>query len=328
MAIAFSGIISSWVKTWLVLGDPIGDAHAWPEIIDGLTAEARAAGAILAIYKVTDRSKALWEARGYRLDPLGEEGVIDVQNFTTIGSAFRELRRKVSSARKANVVIELFEAGQAPMSALHDVASSWRDEKNGIEQTFSMGHWQTGFTARHKVLVASISGDAVAFLSCWISGEGQEWMIDLMRQKPITPNGTMHALMVHAIEAARGAGARRLNLCAAPMAGLDKCTRQTAWTRIGHKFYDRLDYRHGLSGVRRFKAAFRPDWSQRYLASRNLLNAVEALNAAYSLISLPGQSVLYETPRSPVLPCPENAKTDSAAQDLSEDTLPAAKRVA
>ena len=310
-------------RTWLILGDPIGSPDAWQLVVAGLESEARAAGAKLAVYKATTRTMTFWQARGYRLDPIGDEGVIDVQNFTTNGSRFRELRRKLSSSGRANVVCEVYAPGDAPLNTIETVAKAWQLAKSGSEQTFSMGHWDPGFMQRHWVVVAFQDLNPIAFLSCWVSGDAQEWTMDLMRQMPAIPNGTMHSLVIRAIETAKAKGAVKFNLCAAPMSGLNEHTPQTTWTRFGHLFYQRFEHRHGLSGMRRFKAMFRPCWNQRYLVTNEITGKGEALLAAYRLIHGHGRPGLSETDRSPILVRPE-WRAENTGTDGSCCTLQAA----
>lgn len=283
-------------RIWLVMGDPQGPQADWPTLADAFERAARAAGARVAVYKLTGRARAFWAGRGYRLQPLGEEGAIDAQAFTLDGPARRELRRKLAQVRKAGVAIAVHEPGEAPLAKLAPVAEAWAAE-HGREQTFSMGHWDPAFARHHVIAEARVAGRPVAFVSIWRSGDGGEWMLDLMRSLPDTPNGTMHALIVASVEAARAAGAARFNLCLAPLSGLDSVEPVTGLSRLGQWLFAR---NHDLQGLRRFKEVFRPDWQPRHLAAWTLPQTLEALLAARRLIE--GRGPLNARGAGTVLP--------------------------
>ncbi len=271
--------------SWLMLGDPIGPVEEWSKVIRGLNEEARAAGARLAGYKTTERSREIWIAAGFRVQSLGEEGVLDVGGFDIAGRERRELRRKCRAAEKAGVTVEVFEPGSAPLGEMAGVAAAWCDAKDGPELSFSMGHWDPQFNSRHVAVVARLQGRVIAFITLWTSGDGTEWMLDLMRNAPGAPSGTMHRLVAAAIDAARERGAERFNLCAAPLSGLNREGETSLVSRIGHHFYEKYEARHGLQGLRRFKEMYRPRWSMRSVAAEGPVAMVEALWTAHLLVS-------------------------------------------
>ena len=144
-------------------------------------------------------------------------------------------------------------------------------------------------------------------------------MLDLMRQTSDAPAGTMHALTTDAIGWARNEGADCFNLCMAPLSGLDAAgAPQGAFTWVAAQIYRRFGARFGLIGMRRFKDSFRPEWTPRHLAVRNLLDAPEALLAARRLVTGAVPAPVRPDPRSPQLPSlPAPAKADWAEERAS-----------
>ena len=298
-------------RIWLLMGAPVGPRAEWNRLMDGLEAEAKAAGASLAVYKCADQEAAFWRARGYRLSRLGVEGRIKAQSFSLDGAERRELRRKTRGAAKAGLTIRRHCPGEAPLTAFAPVAAAWRADKAGPEQRFSMGCWNEGYLHRRRIVSGWADDRPVAFLSLLTDGEGREWMLDLMRQTREAPGGAMHALTVDAIEWAQEDGAAGFNLCMAPLSGLDADTAPNgAFARSAALAYRIFGARFGLFGMRRFKDSFRPDWTPRHLAVRSILDAPEALLAARRLVT--GSVAAPERPdhRSPILP-PLPAPADS-----------------
>lgn len=305
-------------RFWVVMGDPVGPENAWPDLLDAMIAEAKIQGATLVSYKATEAARPYWEGRNHRVLPLGLEGVVDARSFSLDGSARRELRRKCRAAEKAGIEIRSHAPGAAPLDDMAKLAEEWRTAKGGSEQTFSMGHWSAPFAARHPVFAAYLDGRLMAFLTVWVSGEGTEWMLDLMRQRLDAPNGTMHALVAATMSAACDTGAKDFNLCMAPFAGLEVADPHSWLTRTGHLIYRRLDSLHGLRGLRRFKEIFRPAWSQRYLAAPTTPDLIEALFVAHRLVNGHGDPARVENPRSPWLASPVQAN-ERAVDDVLDD---------
>ena len=288
-------------RVWLVIGDPIGPPESWDSLMDGLDAEARAAGAVVAIYKATEQARPFWEARGWILQPLGEEAHLDLDEWSLEGRNARELRRKCRTADKAGLVIEQCAPGALPMTEAGAVADAWDRAKPRGEQTFSMGHWAPEFATRHHATTARLDGELIAFATFWVSGDGHEWMLDLMRQQPDVPNGTMHRLLAEGASMAKAAGATHFNLCMAPLSGLKSHEPVTWMSHLGAYCATRFDHIFGLLGMRRFKQMFRPDWSPRHMAVRSRLTLAEAFLAAHQLVQGHGAPSEWETTRSPML---------------------------
>ncbi|MFK7942527.1 MAG: bifunctional lysylphosphatidylglycerol flippase/synthetase MprF [Paracoccaceae bacterium] len=292
-------------RTWLIMGDPIGPRDSWSSLIDGFESEAKAAGAIVAIYKVTAQARSFWAERGWVLQPLGEEGSIALAGWTLDGRERRELRRKSRGIDKLGIVVRRHLPNELPVEAAAGIAGSWKTEKSGQEQTFSMGHWDPRFAARHFATTAWDGERLIAFATFWVSGDGREWMLDLMRQGPDAPNGTMHRLIVEAADMAAHEGAQQFNLCMAPLSSLEHYEPVTMFSRLGSYLCAKYNHRHGLQGLRRFKEIFRPDWAPRYLALRSWSHMPEALFAARQLVGGAGDPQAQETDRSPVLMLPK-----------------------
>ena len=255
---------------------------------------------------------------------------MDVTGWSLDGSHRRELRRKIRTIEKAGITLDRHHPGTLPLDAMASVAEVWHTAK-GHQQSFSMGHWEPRFNARHAAISAQGPRGMIAFATFWQSGDGKEWMLDLMRQGQDVPNGTMHAILAEAAKMAHEAGARRLNLCMAPLSGLDRCSPITPVSRLAQRYYDTQNHRHGLQGMRRFKEIFCPSWTPRYVAGATWLHVAEAMAAAHHLVNgSAGTEVRTEeraTARSPLLALPGDApiRFDDEAEletlDLSETAM-------
>lgn len=269
-------------RTLVAMGDPVAPQSSWPELIERFRRHAVELGSYDAVlYKIGPDAATICRAQGLRTDCIGHEAVLDLKTFNLAGSERRDLRRKARQAEKAGVEIQQHAPGQAPLQGLAEVARIWREGKRGRERSFSTGHFEPDYIARFPVFEARHNGSCCAFISLWVSGDGSEWALDLMRNRADVPAGTMHALVLAAAMAAKASGALRFNLCMAPLSGLEESTSRVE--SIGHAVFRRGARFHGLQGLRQFKSSFRPDWEPRYLARRPGPALIGAAVAAYRL---------------------------------------------
>ena len=143
------------------------------------------------------------------------------------------------------------------------------------------------------------------------------------------------AVLVHdAIVWAQLHGAKRMNLCMAPLSGLEGAAGSGLRARSIRWIARYFGEREGVAGLRRFKAAFRPEWRPRNLAVRHWRDAPEALWAARRLVT--GAAAVgaasIRSPLAPALPPPPaidwpaaDAHTSCAASAASAAAPPQAK---
>ena len=81
-----------------------------------------------------------------------------------------------------------------------------------------------------------------------------------MRVLPDAPDGTMHALVDHAIRVAASRDIARLSLAAAP-------AHPGGATALERNLRGRFFRHGGGAGLRQFKSCFAPDWQPRFMAA-------------------------------------------------------------
>lgn len=232
------------------LGDPVCPPQAAPQPLrpaDFVTGTGHR-----FFYKVGGRVAVRARAAGLVVLPFAQEAVLAPTRFTTSGAARAGLRRKLSHAARAGIIISADET--LPLREMAEVHRAWLGKRR-YERGFSMGRWDAGYVSGQRVFLAR---DAQGQLAAWISFHASqgEWVLDLLRYRPDVADGTLYALIVAAIRAAAASRVARLSLAAVLCPG------------------GRGIYGHGLAraagrmrGLQQFKAAFRPRWEPRYLAA-------------------------------------------------------------
>ncbi len=236
------------------VGDPVGAGCR-----HGLTGAAldlcRGEGRGPLFYKTGPATAAALRRRGLTVRPIAREAVLNPQTFTLTGPARAGLRRKLRHAAQAGVAVT--EPDRLPLPEMAEVARLWA-ARQGQERGWSMGRWDSDYVAGQRVLTARDgAGRLVAFVSFHASR--REWVLDLIRATEPMPDGTLYALIVAALGAARREGVDRLSLAAVPLRDLGLPPLLAPLVR------------HALrrsEGLVQFKQAFAPRWERRYIAAR------------------------------------------------------------
>lgn len=274
-------------RTWFVMGDPVGNKALWPDLAWALRRESDRVGARLCFYQIGDAFLPLALELGLRPVKYGEEAIIDTRSFSLTGARMKGLRNSLAHARRAGLFLDMVPAGRitAHIAELQSISDAWLAEHGGREKRFSLGAFDRDYLDRCGVaIVRTGDGRAVAFANLWRSGDGMECSIDLMRQTPDAPSGTMDFLLLELMEMAQRQGFARFNLGVAPLSGMRAGRLATPWMRgAGLAFrFQRLSY--NFQGLRRYKEKFAPAWHNRYIALPQGLAGYRALIQLLHLI--------------------------------------------
>lgn len=278
----------------VALGDPLaGDTGS---CLRELSDMAEHRGLIPAIYKCGAAVAIKARRAGWMCLRCADELWIDPTSFSLSTPRRRRLRRKLRAAATSGVTVEPV-AGTPPLRAMADTAKEWADARGG-ERGFSMGRWDPDYVSGQRVYLARLEGQVVAFAT--FHDGADEWALDLIRFSAAMPDGTMHQIIVSAIEDAGRLGRTRLSLAALPPSSQPPLLRGLA-RRLGL-----------TDGLRQFKASFAPRHQPRYLIAPGPLGLVIA--AADILRRVYRPVPLRQTPQ----PAPEDASNMHGIQYLPE----------
>ena len=219
-------------------------------------------------YKVSQRIAVLARQRGWQVVKVAEDARVTPATFTISGSKKRQLRRKLRNAEVAGVSVSL---GCRPddLPRLWQIDQAWQ-KLNGGARGLTTGRFSTRYLSRQIVLTARRDDQVEAFIS--LHATAKEWAVDLMRAGPLCPDGTMHALVAAAIQAAKDQNIARFSLAACPTHPLTK--------KSG-------------AGLLQFKTCFAPQWKPLYMVAPTWgdmgLAALDILHAVHHPDPLPGQ---------------------------------------
>ncbi len=243
-------------QSLVTIGDPVYGRNLDVADLDELHRIARTSGLMPMIYKCSGRSAAAARRAGWAVIATSEEAWMRPAGFSLEVPECRQLRRKLRHAQRAQVVVKT--ADHPPIEAMSAVAHSW-SKPNGGERGFSMGQYSHQYVAGQNVFLAFQGDNLVAFATFHTGPEN--WALDLLRSSDRTPDGTMHALIVAAIQQAKLEGIVRVSLAAMPL-------KNAPWPLSA------LSKRSCANGLRQFKSSFAPNTQTLYAAAPTRLGLV------------------------------------------------------
>ena len=231
-------------RSWVSLSDPVGDQKEWPELIWRFIELADAHGGRAAFYKTRPQALPLYIDAGLRAFKLGEEAFVSLPEFGLQGARRANLRHGVARGEREGLTLEIVAAEDvAPhLAEMRRVSDAWLARQHTREKGFSLG----------------------ATLMC-PDVQRIEASIDLMRQVPDAPPGTMDFLFAKLMLHFKSQGYQRFGLGMAPMSGMETHQLAPRWHRFGRMMFAHGARFYNFRGLRSFKDKFDPQWEARYL---------------------------------------------------------------
>ncbi len=255
----------------LASGDPLGNPDAWAGAIEVFMDEAKRHAWVPAVVACSELGAEVWCREG-GLDALeiGDEAVVEVDDFSLEGRTMRNVRQMVNRVRRTGYVCELRRQRDVPADELADLraaAGAWR--VGDIERGYSMALGRFGDPAdsANMIVTAKQDGQLKALLA--FAPWGTDGLsLDLMRRSRDSDPGVNELLIVETLTAAPELGIARVSLNFAVFrAALARGERIgagpaiRAWRRL-LLFASRWAQ---IESLYRFNAKFSPVWEPRFV---------------------------------------------------------------
>jgi lysylphosphatidylglycerol synthetase-like protein (DUF2156 family) len=272
---------------WIAMGDPVGAASERVDALLQFHATADAASANPVIYAASQELLPALIDLGYAVRKIGESAVVELSGFTLEGAARAKLRQaKAKLARDGWRLRVRAPHEPTDWAALRRVSDGWLARHEGREKRFSLGRFEESYLDRFPIALVEKEGAApIAFATLWPTPDRGEIAIDLMRYGSEAPHGVMDFLLVGAIEWARDAGYRAMDLGMTPLAGLPASRYAPALSKIGAALYQAGEDIYGFKGLRAYKSKFDPTWRPVFIAAPGHVSLPLALLGAGLLTS-------------------------------------------
>jgi lysyl-tRNA synthetase, class II len=267
----------------LLSGDPVGDEAAIPGLLEQIQAFAQMRALKLAAIGASEMLCPLYEALGLRSIYLGDEAIIELNEFSLEGRPIRKVRQSVTRLKKAGYTSELLQLGDLDQSTLEQVEDVLEKGREGApERGFSMA-LDTLRSDEHSETLLVLARDqegairgVLHFVPCF----GRPTVsLSFMRRDPGTPNGLTEFMVCGAVELLRDHGLNEMSLNFAAFAKYihspaTPIERLLGWVAAKFNPYFQIE------SLYRFNAKFFPRWEPRYLVYQGALGLPRAGLAA------------------------------------------------
>lgn len=256
----------------LASGDPIGDAEAWPGAIAAYRELVEEYGWTPAVMGGSELGATVY-SREYDLSALalGDEAILDVEDFTLDGRAMRGVRQACTRVARAGYEVRVRRAREIPAAEFADLiraAQAWRGD--AVERGFSMALSRLGDPSDPDCVIATAHLDGrLRGLLHFVPWGTDGLSLDLMRRDRAADNGLNEFMIAQLVEACPGLGVRRTSLNFAVFRdaiergeriGAGPVLRAWRWLLMFASRWWQIE------SLYRFNVKFRPYWQPRFIS--------------------------------------------------------------
>ncbi|MFJ6936002.1 phosphatidylglycerol lysyltransferase domain-containing protein [Streptomyces sp. NPDC101132] len=281
----------------LASGDPIGDPEAWPGAIEPWLAEAREHGWVPAVMGASEEAGTVYARHGLDALELGDEAIVETDEFTLEGRAMRTVRQAYNRVKRAGYEVRIRRHADIPADEMYELlrrADDWRD--GATERGFSMALGRLGDPADGQCVMLECTdgeGELRALLS-FVPWGPKGLSLDLMRRDRDSENGLMEFMVIELLERSREIGITQVSLNFAMFRSVfERGSRLGAGPvlRLWRSLLSFFSRWWQIESLYRANAKYRPIWEPRFMLfekSSDLLRIGIAAGRAEGFLEAPG----------------------------------------
>ncbi|AVZ72585.1 hypothetical protein SLUN_10650 [Streptomyces lunaelactis] len=281
----------------LASGDPIGDPEAWPGAIGPWLDEAREHGWIPAVMGASEDAGTIYARHGLDALELGDEAIVETDEFTLEGRAMRTVRQAYNRVRRAGYEVRIRRHEDIPadeMAVLLGRADDWRD--GATERGFSMALGRLGDPGDGRCVMLECTdgqGELRAVLS-FVPWGPEGLSLDLMRRDRDSENGLMEFMVIELLQGAKETGITQVSLNFAMFRSVfERGSKLGAGPvlRLWRSLLSFFSRWWQIESLYRANAKYRPIWEPRFMLfekSADLLRIGLAAGRAEGFLEAPG----------------------------------------
>ncbi|MFJ6717325.1 MULTISPECIES: phosphatidylglycerol lysyltransferase domain-containing protein [unclassified Streptomyces] len=281
----------------LASGDPIGDPEAWPGAIEPWLAEAREHGWIPAVMGAGEEAGQIYARHGLDALELGDEAIVETDEFTLEGRAMRTVRQAYNRVKRAGYTVRIRRHADVPTDEMDNLlkrADDWRD--GATERGFSMALGRLGDPDDGQCVMLECfdgQGELRALLS-FVPWGPKGLSLDLMRRDRDSENGLMEFMVIELLERSKEIGVTQVSLNFAMFRSVFERGSKLGAGPVLRMWRSLLSFFSRwwqIESLYRANAKYRPIWEPRFMLfekSSDLLRIGIAAGRAEGFLEAPG----------------------------------------
>jgi len=234
-------------------------------------------GLITLYYRVDEKHLPHFEKSNKKSLLIGQEGLIDIQNFSLQGKDMKSTRNKINKVESEGFVCKIVEPPikEGLIQKLKAVSFEWLTNDHKMESAFSQGVFDAREMKNHVIfLIENSEEKVVAFTNIIPDYAAGEVTYDLIRKTNDAPGGVLDVLIVEMISYYKARGEKFLNLGLAPFSGIEKGKNLPEKTI--HFVYTNLKPMGHYERLRFFKEKYASVWLNKYLVYNTNYDLIRA----------------------------------------------------
>ncbi|KRN88469.1 bifunctional lysylphosphatidylglycerol flippase/synthetase MprF [Ligilactobacillus ceti] len=253
----------------IIMGEPVGDSAYQEESLIEFMEKADMYNYELVFYEVDRDFTMLLHEYGYDFIKMGEEGYVELADFTLQGKKRRAQRALMNKFEREGYTFEIVQPPFSTefMQEMKEVSDSWLNGQ--VEKGFSLGFFDEEYLNKAPLAIVNDSeGKLVAFAN-FMPMDGKEVLsIDLMRHSKEAPSGIMDKIFISLFEYGRDEGYKYFNMGMAPLSNVGQSRYSFIEEQVAHFIYE-YGYRlYAFQGLRAYKNKYVTKWFSKYTAYR------------------------------------------------------------
>jgi len=276
----------------VISGDPVGPADNIPEIVTAFREYCLERGWRLSILGASGPLMPYYQEAGLRGWELGEETVVNVEDFSLEGRQVRKLRQSVNKLAKAGYTMEFMYNASIPAHVKHELESISVDWRGGKQETgFSMGLGRL-LSAEDPDCLLCVAYDPdtrpVGFLHFVPMYPHVGYSLDVHRSKIGSPGALSEFMIAKTAQFLHSEGYRQMSLHFLALAENYRDDRDVEGSGFYRGVARVLDKVLPIITVYHFDKKFFPSWKKRYILHVGVIDLLLVGLAAVSAESALG----------------------------------------
>ncbi|GLB47169.1 phosphatidylglycerol lysyltransferase [Philodulcilactobacillus myokoensis] len=253
----------------VVMGEPIGNQDKLNAGINQFMNDADKIGLSLVFYEVSESLTMLLHEKGFDFTKIGEEGHVELDQFTLSGKKHRGERALKNKFKRENYQFEIINPpfDDQTMKSLKQISDQWLH--GSAEKGFSLGYFDNYYLNQAPIAVMKDdNGKIVSFANVMPTGNHKMTSIDLMRSSNDAPSGIMDGVFIHLFQYVKDQGYQSFNLGMAPLSNVGESRYSFIDERIAHLIYRYGQAFYSFQGLRSYKEKYVNSWVPKYISYR------------------------------------------------------------
>lgn len=278
---------AKYQDVFVVLSDPIGNERLLSKAIQEFQDFLDKYGYEAVFYEVSDKNLTVYHDNGYYFFKLGEEAIVNLEDFNLSGAKNSTLRHTMNSLKKCGVCFEILKPpfDEQLLSEFSEISKEWLGNRG--EMGFSLGWYKEDYLQLSEIAVLRDSNSRImAFVSLMPSYDGNMSVsTDLMRLRSDIPHGTMDFLILSLCIHFKENGLKFFNLGMAPLSNVGRSPNSHRSEKIARFAFQYGRFFYSFEGLRKYKEKYNPTWRPRYLAYPQLISLPSVIMKISMLVS-------------------------------------------